>query len=367
MKRFGFRALIGVPIILLLACGGAQKEVRPESVLDTPEGAYAQGIDYLNQGKLDLAQQLFERSRDLARTAKEPFAPAHEGIGLIHLERGNLETAEREMREAMKIDGNYANARVGMGRIRHAQGRLDDAINEYDKALKTKTKSGEEQPEAYKKAWLYKGRVLEDQNSMDQAELSYHNALEIDPQFIEASSAWERLQELRRATAGQSDVMKKVAASPAVTRAEISAVLVEMLPLDRIYRHLMAEVDTPADIADSWARGYSEKVLACGILEVYPDGGFHPDETLTRAELAATMQMILVEAFRDPSLATKYIGETKADFSDLSPQSPFYNPVRLMTSRGIMKGKMDGTFGVEEQVPGAEALEILRRLKAELE
>ena len=129
----------------------------------------------------------------------------------------------------------------------------------------------------------------------------------------------------------------------------------------------MAEVDTPADIAESWARGYSEKVLACGILEVYPDGGFHPDETLTRAELAATMQMILVEAFRDPSLATKYIGETKADFSDLSPQSPFYNPVRLMTSRGIMKGKMDGTFGVEDQVPGAEALEILRRLKAELE
>jgi tetratricopeptide (TPR) repeat protein len=367
MKRFGLRAVVGVPFIILLACGGAQKEVKPESVLDTPEGAYTQGMDYLQQGKLDLAQQLFERSRDLARTAKEPFAPAHEGLGLVSLERGVLETAEKEMREAVGIDGNYASARVGMGRIRHAQGRLDDAIKEYDRALKTTTKSGEEQPDAYKNAWLYKGKVLEDQDLMDEAEVSYSNALEIDPQFMEASSAWERLQELRRATAGQTDVMKKVAASPAVTRAEISAVLVEMLPLDRIYRHLMVDVETPHDIADSWARGYSEKVLACGILELYPDGGFHPDETLTRAELAATMQRILVEAFRDPSLETKYIGETKADFSDLSPQSPFYNPVRLMTSRGIMRGKMDGTFGVEESVPGSEALEILRRLKAELE
>jgi tetratricopeptide (TPR) repeat protein len=367
MKRFGFRAIIGVPIIVLLSCGGAQKEVKPESVLDTPAGAYTQGMDYLKQGKLDLAQQLFERSRDLARTAKEPFAPAHEGLGLVYLERGDLETAEKEMHEAIDIDGNYATARVGMGRVRHAQGRHDDAIREYDRALKTKTKSGEEQPEAYKSAWLCKGRVLEDQDLMDDAETSYRNALEIDPQFMEASNAWERLQELRRATAGQSDVMKKVAASPAVTRAEISAVLVEMLPLDRIYRHRMAEIASPDDIAESWARGYSEKVLACGILEPYPDGGFHPDETLARAELAAVMQQILVEAFRDPSLETKYIGETKADFTDLSPQSPFYNPVRLMTSRGIMKGRMDGTFGVEESVPGSEALEILRRLKAELE
>jgi tetratricopeptide (TPR) repeat protein len=367
MRRFGFRALIGIPVLLVLACGGAQKEVKPESVLDTPEGAYNQGVDYLGQGKLDLAQQLFERSRDLARTARAPFAPAHEGLGLVSLQRGEFESAEKEMREAIGIDGSYAPARVGMGRIRHAQGRLDDAIKEYDRALETKTKTGEEQPNAYKKAWLYKGRVQEDQTLMDEAEISYRNALEIDPQFMEASQAWERLQELRRATAGQSDVMKKVAASPAVTRAEISAVLVEMLPLDRIYRHRMGEVETPDDIAESWARGYCEKVLACGILELYPDGAFHPDETLTRAELAATLQQILVEAFRDPSLATMYIGETKADFSDLSPQSPFYNPVRLMTSRGIMKGRMDGTFGVEEPVPGSEALEILRRLKAELE
>ena len=152
MKHFGFRAVVGVPFIILLACGGAQKEVKPESVLDTPQGAYAQGMDYLQQGKLDLAQGLFERSRDLARTAKEPFAPAHEGLGLVSLERGELNSAEKEMHEAVSIDGNYAPARVGMGRIRHAQGRLEDAIKEYDRALKTKTKNGEEQPEAYKNA-----------------------------------------------------------------------------------------------------------------------------------------------------------------------------------------------------------------------
>ncbi len=359
--------MIVFPLAFLLACGGAQKEVKPFSVLDTPEGSYTQAMDYLKQGKIDLAQQYFERSRDLARTAKEPFAPAHEGLGLVFLQRNELDAAEDGMKEALDIDGRYAMARVGLGRVRHAQGKLNDAIKEFDKALETETEDGEEQPEAYKMAWLYRGKTLEEQVLLDEAEIAYNNALEIDPQFMDASTAWERLQELRRATAGQSDVIKKVAASPAVTRSEVSAVLVEILPIDRIYRHTMVEVETPVDITDSWARGYCEKVLACGIMEIYPDGGFHAEESMTRAELAVVMQRILVEAFRDPSLETKYIGETKADFSDLSPQSPFYNPVRLMTSRGIMKGRMDGAFGVEDQVPGSEALEILRRLKAELE
>lgn len=367
MNRNKTGLLLVTLLTLLLACGGAQKELKPVSILDTPEGAYHQGMEYYEQGRLDLAQEMFQRSRDLARTAKTPFAPAHEGLGLVFLARNDLEAAEDEMKEALDLDDRYALARVGLGRVRMAQGKLEDAIKEFDKALKTKTREDEEQPDAYKKAWLYKGMTQEEMHEPNLAERSYRNALEIDPQFMEASESWERLQQLRRATAGQSEVMKKVAASPAITRAELSAMLDELLPLDRIYRHRKAEVPLPEDVEGSWARGYCEKVLACGILDVYPGGEFLPDEKIARADLAFAMQKILVEAFQDPSLEMKYVGETKADFSDLSPQSPLYNCVRLMTSRGIMKGRMDGTFGVEENVPGAEAMEILRRLKAELE
>ncbi|MBN1424831.1 tetratricopeptide repeat protein [Candidatus Fermentibacteria bacterium] len=351
---------------LLVACGGG-KQLKPVSVLDTPEGAYRQGMDYLNTGKPDLAGDMFVRSRDLAKTAKRPYAPAHEGLGLVHLERGELEKAEKEMDESLDQDGRYAMARVGLGRVKAAQGKLDDAVKQFDKALDTTSRDGKPQPEAYKFAWFYKAAVQEKQNLTDAAEASYAKALEIDPKFLKASEAWERLQEIRRATAGQSEVMRKVAVSPAITKAELSGVLVELLPLDRIYRHRMSDVATPPDLVGSWARGFAEKVLSCGILDVAPDGSFIPDETLPRAELAMVMQRILVEAFRDPSLETKYVGETKADFSDLSPQSPYYNPVRLMTARGIMKGKMDGAFGVMDNVPGSEALEILRRFKAELE
>lgn len=362
MKRLCVLALVA----LMASCGGG-KRLQPVSVLDTPEGAYRQGMDYLNQGKFDLAWDMFVRSKELAKTAKRPFAPAHEGLGLVHLERGELEQAEKEMNESLDQDGRYAMARVGLGRVKSAQGKLDDAIKQFDKALETTTKDGAPQPEAYKFAWYYKAATQEKQNLPDAAEASYAKALEIDPKFLKASEAWERLQEIRRATAGQSEVMRKVAASPAITKAELSGVLVELLPLDRIYRHRKVDIKTPPDLEGSWARGFAEKVLSCGILDVAPDGSFLPDEKIPRAELAMVMQRILVEAFQDPSIETKYIGETKADFSDLSPQSPFYNPVRLMTARGIMKGKMDGTFGVMDNVPGSEALEILRKFKAELE
>ncbi len=351
---------------LILSCGGG-KQLKSVSDLDTPEGAYRQGMDYLDQGKLDIAWDMLTRSRELAKSAKRPFAPAYEGLGLVSLERGELGEAEELMRQSLDQDGRYALARVGLGRVKMAQGKLEDAIQEFDKALRTTGKDGGPQPEAYKLAWYYRAQAQERQNLPDEAEASYAKALEIDPKFLKASEAWERLQEIRRATAGQSDVMRRVAASPAITKAELAGVLVELLPLDRIYRHRMARVQTPPDLVGSWARGYAEKVLACGILDLAPDGSFLPDEKLPRAELAMVMQRILVEAFRDPSIETKYIGETKTDFTDLSPQSPFYNAVRLMTSRGIMEGKMDGTFGIMDDVPGSEALEILRKFKAELE
>jgi len=355
------------PVVLVFSCGGPQQELQPLSVLDTPEGAYNQGMVSYLEGDMDEAWNMFTRSRELAETDKTPYAPAHEGLGLIHLAWNDLDAAEEEMKTSIDIDGSYANARVGLGRIRTAQSRYDEAIKEFDRAIKTKTRSGVEQPYAYKHAHLYKGKTLELMNEFDLAEESYKNAIDVDPNFMEAQSNWERLQTLRRASAGQTDVMKRIAASSAITRAELAAILVEQLPLDRIYRHRQAEITTPMDVKSSWARGYCDKVLSCGILELYPSGEFLPEEYVARADLAFTMQKILVATFQDPSLETKYVGEMKADYTDLSPQSPFYNAVRLMTSRGIMKGRMDGSFGVGDTVPGSEALEIIGRLRAELQ
>ena len=135
------------PVVLVFSCGGPQQELQPLSVLDTPEGAYNQGMVSYMEGNMDKAWNMFTRSRELAETDKTPYAPAHEGLGLIHLAWNDLDAAEEEMKTSIDIDGSYANARVGLGRIRTAQSRYEEAIKEFDRALKTKTKGGEEKEE----------------------------------------------------------------------------------------------------------------------------------------------------------------------------------------------------------------------------
>lgn len=359
MRRFSW-----VLIVMACACAG-KKGIKQASVLDTPEGAYNQGMDYLASGRLEEAQAMFTRSRDLATGRSTEFAPAYEGLGLVSLMGGDLRTAESHMKKALDIDAHYAMARVGLARVYDARGDQEKAVEELDRALKTKTKEGQPQPQAWRWAWFYRGSVLEKMERPDEAEESYARALEVDPSFLEASRAWERLQQARRASSGRSEVMRVVARSPALTRAELAALLVETLPLHRISSPT-SPARLPTDLGTSWARGYAEKAITYGLMDVAPDGSFMPEEKVTRAELALTLQRIMASVTRDPSLETKFFGETKGDFTDLSPQSPFYNAARLMTSRGIMKARQDGSFGAMEVVPGAEALEILRQFEAAL-
>jgi len=92
---------------------------------------------------------------------------------------------------------------------------------------------------------------------------------------------------------------------------------------------------------------------------MYPDHTFRPDELMTRAEFALLIQNILIMETHDESLATKYFGE-ESHFPDVNSSHPAYNAIVLCVNRGIMKTKMDGSFGMTDYVSGADALLTIR-------
>ena len=50
------------------------------------------------------------------------------------------------------------------------------------------------------------------------------------------------------------------------------------------------------DVPDShWAKDWIEQLAKEGITSGYPDGGYHPDQTITRAEMA----VFLIKTFSD--------------------------------------------------------------------
>ena len=180
-----------------------------------------------------------------------------------------------------------------------------------------------------------------------------------------------------------------IATKESINRADLAALMVIDLPLDRIFRgpedtrppefmtpdrmmdgqsnvRLGPELKDITDIDGNWAESYIRRVVELGIMDQAPDGSFAPQEPMTRAETAVAIQAILIKALRDQSLATRFVGNSSA-FNDVPSSHYAFNAITLVTSRRIMSGSSDGSFGLMEPVRGSEALLAIRALKSQLQ
>lgn len=93
-----------------------------------------------------------------------------------------------------------------------------------------------------------------------------------------------------------------------------------------------------------------------GIFSGYSDGSFKPEKTLSRAEFAKLIVMIL-----DKETEAGFNSLT-AGFSDV-PQGAWYvGYVNYISDQGIIKGYADGSFAPNKAITYAEAITILCRL-----
>jgi len=373
-----------VGFLLLIGCGGP-KEREAESVLDTPEYHYTQGKKYLDRNDLANARREFNEAISL----KAKFAPAYEGLAIVDIEEKNYTSAEDNISKSLSEDGDWVPAVVARGRLLSAQGQYEDAVDEFDDALDDidGAKSKFDKKEVRMDALYYKGVAYKEWGQYIPAQTTFQQILDIDNTNIKASAAIKELAEYQAAVAGQSPELKKIAKQKEVTRADVAVLFVTELPLEKIFRKskrqdavgfkapsggIMGKQETqPAgpqmvatDVPDNyWARSFIEEALNTGIIEKYPDGSFQPDKKVNRAEYAMLIQHFMVKAYDDPGLETEYFG-SKSTFADVLNTSPVFNAIMLVSSRGIMPGFEDGTFGPLNAVSGAEALNIIRNLKA---
>lgn len=107
------------------------------------------------------------------------------------------------------------------------------------------------------------------------------------------------------------------------------------------------------DIAENyWARKPIEYLATLGIMGGFPDHTFHPDQVLTRQELAA----ILVKA---KGFEVKKVNET--GFKDVLLKNAFAPFISVAVGRGYIDGYPDGTFKPNKGVTRAEAAAIFAK------
>lgn len=350
--------------LLAAACGAPLKS---QGAGDSPAHHYAVGMKLLETGEAARAQEEFERARGL----DPDYAPAYEGLGLVALARKDPEAAEDFLREAKSRDRKYVPAYLGLARVYMTTNQLGRARDEAESALKLAPRNA--------RAHLTLGQVFLKQLEFTRAEASFSRALELEPASADARREWDRSVKIRQASPGTL-VGKRIALADPVTRGELAALLATELGIEAQLRRRRPELFdpsfrppgapapagagpvTPSDVDGHWAKNAIELVMRLSLMDAYPDGTFRPDEPVTRAGLATTLEQVLSVVANDPGLRTRHLGQ-QSPFPDVRSDHFAFNAAVVVTTRGLMEAERpSGAFRLASPVSGPEALLAMRKL-----
>jgi len=370
MKRIHFIFYAFTALLLLGGCA-----TKPQSDVDTPEYHFRAGMRAVDSGNYDAALKSFQRALDL----NKKFVAAYAGLGLANAHLGNIKAARKNIDKAESKGGKDPDilaicARTWIVMRKDVKKWFKKATNILDKALKRDKK--------HEGSLFYYGLAHLYNYDFSDAESYFRRVVEMKGEYAgKADNQWKRSQKIVRAMPG-TDAGKKIALQEQISRADLAVIFAEELKISELIARLPEQSGgfqtpgqmgaskgsrTPSDASGHWASTWINEVIEHGILEVGPDGRFYPEETITRAEYAMSVQRLLVVATRDISLEVRYFGENPSRFSDVSSSHPAYNAMALCSERGIMQSDvMTGKFNAAGYVDGADALLIIRILQNSL-
>ena len=369
--------ILCVLFILSIIAGCAKSKVRkPKSVMDNPQHHTNNGYRYLEKGELKKAFESFDQALQL----DPKYSPALAGIAIVYGKQGNFKAAFKRIKKAHGLEKH-----IGLIRLYSMQ-RGKNWYKNVQKEFKKGIKKDPDNPAL----WFYMGVAHKLNYAFDKAGEAFKKVLEINKEYVnKANHEWKLVQKIQRAAPGTT-IGNKIALIDAITRAEVAALFIEELKLDKLYKKRgIKNIDTSfkppelnnkeyqaekivkapkvTDIDNHVLKADIETVINLQIrgLEVFPDHTFQPDRKITRVEYAVMIEDILIKITGDESLATKFIG-TPSPYPDVRNDHFAFNAIMTVTTRGILEAKTNGEFGMQDKVSGAEALLAIRRLKEEL-
>lgn len=94
------------------------------------------------------------------------------------------------------------------------------------------------------------------------------------------------------------------------------------------------------DVSQAWAQDAIDALAARGIVKGIGEGRFNPEGNITRAEFI-TMIMNVFDLTNEEAMTT---------LSDVKTGAWYYNPIATAQELGIVKGRTDGSFGVNDVI-----------------
>src|SRR5665213_1132266 len=250
------RAILGAAaatvISVLFVCSCLQAAYWKDSItlwthaLDCiPENAVAHnnlGNIHLQKGELDEAMEHYQKALEF----KPDLAMAHDNLGYVFLRKNQMGEAIAHFQKATEIDPQYAQAHNNLGALLLDSGHVDEAMTHLKKAVELQPHNARIH-DILGKALLQKRRV-------DEAMEQFQKALEIQPRFPDAhSDLGMALLQKGRVDEAIGHFQKALATRPDFAQAHnnLGKALVQKSQFDEAIGHFQKAVELRPDFAQA--------------------------------------------------------------------------------------------------------------------
>ena len=235
--------------------------------------------------------------------------------------------------------------------VERRQGNVDAALGHFARAI--------ELDPLDTVSLIETGDLLAGRQDFAGAELAYRKAAAIEP-GAELTAKLARTAEASREARLPAE-FRAIGTLAQVTRGDLAALIA--VRLGTVLASVPERQVVVTDTRGHWAASYITEVARAGVIEAFENHTFQPRAQVRRGDLAAAVSRIAaILAQRDPALR-KQLAERPA-IADMSAGHLSYPAVSAAVASGVMRLDNDGRFQVNRAVTGAEALEVVDRLRA---
>jgi tetratricopeptide (TPR) repeat protein len=309
-----------------------------------------QGAIAVRRGELEPAVDLYRRAAAVApddavvrkrlASLKLQVTDRRMAEAEAALERGDSEAAAHAYTKALEVAPELTGVRIALAQV--LAGRDDrkaaTAVLEADL-------SGE------RAVLLELGRLLSEEQEYAHALDVYTRLVAHGPGDEEARAGQRRAREGLESLAMPLEY-RAIVDAPRVTRADLAALLA--VRVQALRRAGAGEPRVAVDITGSWARDQVARVLALGLMDVYPNHTFQPGATVRRVDLARAAARTL-DVLRWPAGAAP-------PPADMSRAHLDFAVVERVLAAGLMGLTPAGAFEPWRPVTGREAVEVVDAL-----
>ncbi len=392
LSEIGKYIILACALALMVGCAKIRKA---GGHMDTPEAHYKQGMKYWDLDQFTKAEEEFK----LAESLDPKFAPAIAGLALTTAKRAQQSTSKESeedgFKEALKLADKAQDLASkdpvvyiakGLVLTMKYEGKekpdkwIGKVEREYNKAIDLDPANSEAY---YRRGYCYKKAY-----EFHKAGEDFKKVIELGKKFTgKANEQWEIIQKIERAAPG-TDVGKRIALVEKISRADIAALFVSELQIDKLMKkkrpvkentdfqapddpremrvdETVKAVPEITDLEGHWAKNFIMDIVDLNIrgLEPYPDHTFRPQDLVNRGEYAMMVEDVIISILGDESLATRYVGAERSRFPDVNPSHPYYNAICTAVDKNVMDAAMNGLFAPDGPVSGADALLVIRNIQ----